>query len=223
MSSSPSAAAPCGSASGRKCSGSEAPSLPPPSQPLGPRSAWCWGMSPGASITSALVLGGRGSARTRHPVPLAPARRSRGSGAAPPASRPAPGPASLLPRGLWSPGAQCPAGPLIPRKKLSNFLHAQQWRAASNYVAKRYLEPVDRGVYFEDVRLQMEAKLWGQEYNRHKPPKQVRPPARPRPARRPGQGDRWRRCQPGLLPHGLTVAAPGTSTGPGAGLHGCLF
>ncbi|XP_045445301.1 eukaryotic elongation factor 2 kinase isoform X2 [Pipistrellus kuhlii] len=58
-------------------------------------------------------------------------------------------------------------------KKLSNFLHAQQWRAASNYVAKRYLEPVDRGVYFEDVRLQMEAKLWGQEYNRHKPPKQV--------------------------------------------------
>uniref|UniRef100_A0A3Q4GP22 Eukaryotic elongation factor 2 kinase n=1 Tax=Neolamprologus brichardi TaxID=32507 RepID=A0A3Q4GP22_NEOBR len=32
---------------------------------------------------------------------------------------------------------------------------------------------VDRNVYFEDVRLQMEAKLWGEEYNRHRPPKQV--------------------------------------------------
>ncbi|XP_029803376.1 eukaryotic elongation factor 2 kinase isoform X1 [Suricata suricatta] len=58
-------------------------------------------------------------------------------------------------------------------KKLSNFLHTQQWKAASNYVAKRYIESVDRDVYFEDVRLQMEAKLWGEEYNRHKPPKQV--------------------------------------------------
>ncbi|EDM17601.1 eukaryotic elongation factor-2 kinase, isoform CRA_b [Rattus norvegicus] len=58
-------------------------------------------------------------------------------------------------------------------KKLSNFLHAQHWKGASNYVAKRYLEPVDRSVYFEDVQLQMEAKLWGEEYNRHKPPKQV--------------------------------------------------
>ncbi|XP_023569188.1 eukaryotic elongation factor 2 kinase isoform X2 [Octodon degus] len=58
-------------------------------------------------------------------------------------------------------------------KKLSNFLHAQQWKGASNYVAKRYIETVDRDVYFEDVRLQMEAKLWGEEYNRHKPPKQV--------------------------------------------------
>uniref|UniRef100_A0A8C6IAK4 Eukaryotic elongation factor 2 kinase n=1 Tax=Mus spicilegus TaxID=10103 RepID=A0A8C6IAK4_MUSSI len=58
-------------------------------------------------------------------------------------------------------------------KKLSNFLHAQQWKGASNYVAKRYIEPVDKSVYFEDVQLQMEAKLWGEEYNRHKPPKQV--------------------------------------------------
>uniref|UniRef100_A0A8C5YA17 Eukaryotic elongation factor 2 kinase n=1 Tax=Microcebus murinus TaxID=30608 RepID=A0A8C5YA17_MICMU len=58
-------------------------------------------------------------------------------------------------------------------KKLSNFLHTQQWKGASNYVAKRYIEPVGRDVYFEDVRLQMEAKLWGEEYNRHKPPKQV--------------------------------------------------
>ncbi|KAM3915786.1 eukaryotic elongation factor 2 kinase isoform 4-T4 [Leptodactylus fuscus] len=58
-------------------------------------------------------------------------------------------------------------------KKLSNFSHSQQWKCAYNYVAKRYLETVDRDVYFEDVRLQMEAKLWGEEYNRHKPPKQV--------------------------------------------------
>uniref|UniRef100_A0A8W4FEN2 Eukaryotic elongation factor 2 kinase n=1 Tax=Sus scrofa TaxID=9823 RepID=A0A8W4FEN2_PIG len=63
------------------------------------------------------------------------------------------------------------ASPL--RKKLSNFLHTQHWKGASNYVAKRYIESVDRDVYFEDVRLQMEAKLWGEEYNRHKPPKQV--------------------------------------------------
>uniref|UniRef100_A0A6J0U5L1 Eukaryotic elongation factor 2 kinase n=1 Tax=Pogona vitticeps TaxID=103695 RepID=A0A6J0U5L1_9SAUR len=58
-------------------------------------------------------------------------------------------------------------------KKLSNFLHTQNWKGAFNYVAKRYIETVSRDVYFEDVRLQMEAKLWGEEYNRHKPPKQV--------------------------------------------------
>ncbi|XP_036428208.1 eukaryotic elongation factor 2 kinase isoform X6 [Colossoma macropomum] len=58
-------------------------------------------------------------------------------------------------------------------KKLSNFSHSSNWKSASNYVAKRYMETVDRDVYFEDVRLQMEAKLWGEEYNRHKPPKQV--------------------------------------------------
>lgn len=58
-------------------------------------------------------------------------------------------------------------------KKLSNFSNSNNWKSASNYVAKRYMEPVDRNVYFEDVRLQMEAKLWGEEYNRHRPPKQV--------------------------------------------------
>uniref|UniRef100_A0A8C3MCE9 Eukaryotic elongation factor 2 kinase n=1 Tax=Geospiza parvula TaxID=87175 RepID=A0A8C3MCE9_GEOPR len=58
-------------------------------------------------------------------------------------------------------------------KKLSNFLHTQNWKGAYNYVAKQYIESVSRDVYFEDVRLQMEAKLWGEEYNRHKPPKQV--------------------------------------------------
>ncbi|XP_029495867.1 eukaryotic elongation factor 2 kinase isoform X3 [Oncorhynchus nerka] len=59
------------------------------------------------------------------------------------------------------------------RKKLSNFSHSSNWKSACNYVTKRYMEPVDRDVYFEDVRLQMEAKLWGEEYNRHRPPKQV--------------------------------------------------
>ncbi|XP_045078581.1 eukaryotic elongation factor 2 kinase-like isoform X2 [Coregonus clupeaformis] len=58
-------------------------------------------------------------------------------------------------------------------KKLSNFSHSSNWKSACNYVTKRYMEPVDRDVYFEDVRLQMEAKLWGEEYNRHRPPKQV--------------------------------------------------
>uniref|UniRef100_A0A3Q2EHX4 Eukaryotic elongation factor 2 kinase n=1 Tax=Cyprinodon variegatus TaxID=28743 RepID=A0A3Q2EHX4_CYPVA len=58
-------------------------------------------------------------------------------------------------------------------QKLSNFSHSSNWKSASNYVAKRYMETVDREVYFEDVRLQMEAKLWGEEYNRHRPPKQV--------------------------------------------------
>ncbi|KAM7370598.1 hypothetical protein PAMP_010129 [Pampus punctatissimus] len=58
-------------------------------------------------------------------------------------------------------------------KKLSNFSHSSNWKSASNYVAKRYMETVDKSVYLEDVRLQMEAKLWGEEYNRHRPPKQV--------------------------------------------------
>ncbi|XP_051530146.1 eukaryotic elongation factor 2 kinase isoform X3 [Myxocyprinus asiaticus] len=58
-------------------------------------------------------------------------------------------------------------------KKLSNFSHSSKWKSASNYVAKSYMETVDREVYFEDVRLQMEAKLWGEEFNRHRPPKQV--------------------------------------------------
>ncbi|KAL2078200.1 hypothetical protein ACEWY4_025885 [Coilia grayii] len=58
-------------------------------------------------------------------------------------------------------------------KKLSNFSHSSNWKSASNYVTKRYMETVDRDVYFEDVRLQMVAKLWGEEYNRHRPPKQV--------------------------------------------------
>ncbi|XP_061612073.1 eukaryotic elongation factor 2 kinase isoform X3 [Phyllopteryx taeniolatus] len=58
-------------------------------------------------------------------------------------------------------------------KKLSSFSHSNNWKSACNYVSKRYMETVDKSVYFEDVRLQMEAKLWGEEFNRHRPPKQV--------------------------------------------------
>ncbi|CAH1794993.1 unnamed protein product [Owenia fusiformis] len=58
-------------------------------------------------------------------------------------------------------------------KKLSSFSHSNDWKRAQNYVCKTYMEDVDREVYFEDVRLQMDAKLWGEEYNRHNPPKKV--------------------------------------------------
>ncbi|KAH8869108.1 Eukaryotic elongation factor 2 kinase [Schistosoma japonicum] len=51
-------------------------------------------------------------------------------------------------------------------KKLSNFSHTSDWSYASNHVAKRYIEKVDAHVYFDDVRLQMDAKLWGEEYSR---------------------------------------------------------
>ena len=34
-------------------------------------------------------------------------------------------------------------------------------------------EDVPRDTYFDDVKLQMDAKLWGEEYNRHNPPKKV--------------------------------------------------
>ena len=40
-------------------------------------------------------------------------------------------------------------------------------------VAKKYMDTVDRNIYFEDVKLQCDAKLWGEEYNRHNPPKKV--------------------------------------------------
>merc|ERR1712142_244169 len=46
--------------------------------------------------------------------------------------------------------------------------------SAKNYVAKRYIEKdVPRRVYFDDVKLQMDAKLWGEEFNRYTPPKPV--------------------------------------------------
>jgi len=60
-------------------------------------------------------------------------------------------------------------------KKLSNFSHSSDWaRDSNNFVAKSYMEEdVSRETYFEDVKLQMDAKLWGEEYNRHNPPKKV--------------------------------------------------
>uniref|UniRef100_A0A0P4WKS3 Eukaryotic elongation factor 2 kinase n=1 Tax=Scylla olivacea TaxID=85551 RepID=A0A0P4WKS3_SCYOL len=58
-------------------------------------------------------------------------------------------------------------------KKLSNF-SKDDWERAHNYVAKRYMDlNTPRETYFDDVRLQMDAKLWGEEYNRHNPPKKV--------------------------------------------------
>ncbi|XP_059487389.1 eukaryotic elongation factor 2 kinase-like [Neocloeon triangulifer] len=59
-------------------------------------------------------------------------------------------------------------------KKLSNFTQCDDWKKDSNnYVAKRYMDEVERDVYFTDVQLQMDAKLWGEEFNRHNPPKKV--------------------------------------------------
>ncbi|CAH8448528.1 unnamed protein product [Schistosoma turkestanicum] len=59
-------------------------------------------------------------------------------------------------------------------KKLSQRASdTNDWHHTSNYVAKRYINPVDKQIYFDDVRLQMEAKLWGEAYNRHNPPKKV--------------------------------------------------
>ncbi|XP_068760839.1 eukaryotic elongation factor 2 kinase-like isoform X1 [Montipora capricornis] len=58
-------------------------------------------------------------------------------------------------------------------KKLSNFSKHMNWKHAANYVAKSYIDKVPRNMYFDDVRLQMDAKLWGEEYNRYNPPKKV--------------------------------------------------
>ncbi|CAI8024663.1 Eukaryotic elongation factor 2 kinase [Geodia barretti] len=35
------------------------------------------------------------------------------------------------------------------------------------------MKEAGRQVYFQDVKLQMDAKLWGEEYNQHRPPKKV--------------------------------------------------
>jgi len=60
-------------------------------------------------------------------------------------------------------------------KKLSNFSMSQDWgRDSNNYVAKSYMDgAVPKQTYFDDVKLQMDAKLWGEEYNRRNPPKKV--------------------------------------------------
>lgn len=59
-------------------------------------------------------------------------------------------------------------------KKLSNFVHKESWEHAANYVAKCYMDKsVERERYFDDVRLQMDAKLWAEIFNRHNPPKKI--------------------------------------------------
>lgn len=57
----------------------------------------------------------------------------------------------------------------LKRVRPSHFNHT----ISTNYVAKRYINPVDQSVYTEDVKLQMCAKIWGEEFNRHNPPKKV--------------------------------------------------
>jgi len=64
-------------------------------------------------------------------------------------------------------------------KKMDRYCPNADWkRDSNNYVAKRYKEgpsseDVDRQTYFDDIQMQMDAKLWGEEYNRHNPPKKV--------------------------------------------------
>ncbi|TMS36291.1 hypothetical protein L596_003488 [Steinernema carpocapsae] len=58
-------------------------------------------------------------------------------------------------------------------KKLSKFAKDTDWLHAHNYVAKKYIQEVDRNVLFEDVKLQMDSKLWAEEFNRHNPPKKI--------------------------------------------------
>ena len=60
-------------------------------------------------------------------------------------------------------------------KKLSNFVHKTSWKHASNYVAKCYMctDEITRERYFDDVKLQMDAKLWAEIFNRHNPPKKI--------------------------------------------------
>ena len=50
----------------------------------------------------------------------------------------------------------------------------QDWRRDSNNaIVKRFIQPVSREMYFDEVKLQMDTKLWGEEFNRHHPPKQI--------------------------------------------------
>ncbi|VDM74495.1 unnamed protein product [Strongylus vulgaris] len=58
-------------------------------------------------------------------------------------------------------------------EKLPSNSHVNDWKLAHNYVAKRYIQEVDRSVLFEDVKLQMDAKLWAEEFNRYDPPKKI--------------------------------------------------
>ncbi|KAM3727102.1 Eukaryotic elongation factor 2 kinase [Dirofilaria immitis] len=58
-------------------------------------------------------------------------------------------------------------------KKLESRGKNDDWDHAQNYVAKKYIRSVDKEVMFEDVKLQMDSKLWAEEFNRHHPPKKI--------------------------------------------------
>uniref|UniRef100_A0A915Q240 Alpha-type protein kinase domain-containing protein n=1 Tax=Setaria digitata TaxID=48799 RepID=A0A915Q240_9BILA len=58
-------------------------------------------------------------------------------------------------------------------KKLGSRSKNDDWDHAQNYVAKKYIRSVDKEVMFEDVKLQMDSKLWAEEFNRHHPPKKI--------------------------------------------------
>ncbi|CAJ0585785.1 unnamed protein product, partial [Mesorhabditis spiculigera] len=58
-------------------------------------------------------------------------------------------------------------------KKLSSMGFSQDWEHAHNYVAKRYIQEVDKQVIFDDVKLQLDCKLWAEEFNRNRPPKKI--------------------------------------------------
>ncbi|CAJ0583681.1 unnamed protein product, partial [Mesorhabditis spiculigera] len=58
-------------------------------------------------------------------------------------------------------------------KKLSSMGYNQGWENAHNYVAKRYIQEVDKQVIFDDVKLQLDCKLWAEEFNRNNPPKKI--------------------------------------------------
>ncbi|KAK3261151.1 hypothetical protein CYMTET_29931, partial [Cymbomonas tetramitiformis] len=56
-------------------------------------------------------------------------------------------------------------------KKLASI--SSSWKKSANYVAKRYKVPVDKQVYLDDIKLQMDAKHFGEEFNKLQPPKQI--------------------------------------------------
>ena len=59
-------------------------------------------------------------------------------------------------------------------KKLTSLSNSNDWsRDSSKFVSKSYMEDASREMYFGDVKLQVGAKLWGGEYSRHNPPKNV--------------------------------------------------
>ena len=59
------------------------------------------------------------------------------------------------------------------RKKLLPTGVDHDWSKATNCVVKRYMDNVPNKTLYDDVRLQMDTKLWSEEYNKHHPPKKV--------------------------------------------------